>query len=445
MVLNLKKRDKLFIGIIALVHVVFFMLACMYKRIYMGDSFEYIYEALNIKKYFFFYCGNPTMPIFPEYMTERLPGYPLFLLAIYMFTINNWIVIVFQNVLSVFNIYYARKVFLQIGYHAKYDWLLLLFVIAYPAQFINANTIAPDILLQTFTLLYLGNFVLLLQKKQLKYSAYMSLALIAGIFVKPVLYPFVIIHILILTATGIYNKVLLQRTIAVAIMPICAVLICNSINYSRTGKFHFSSNQSVNAVYYYYAYFSQKEGIDSATKFLHNERKNIAGHTEFKDRYDLANKRGVELLEQNFFPYMIFHLKNSARIFIEPGKGEMDLFTGKLTYGGLYNKQAQSGFYAMWKNKRWAGLNEYIHNNPSLLFVTLVFIFNCLRLIGMLLFFFDRKISWPIRIFIGILLLYFAIAAGPIANTRYFLPESLIAIGIAAMGYMSRLQKRATK
>ena len=168
-------------------------------------------------------------------------------------------------------------------------------------------------------------------------------------------------------------------------------------------------------------------------------------HTEFKDRYDLANKRGVELLKQNFFPYLIFHLKSSARIFIEPGKGEMDLFTGKLTYGGLYNKQAQSGFYAMWKNKRWAGLNEYIHNNPSLLFITLVFIFNCLRLIGMLLFFVDKKVDPPIRIFIGILLLYFAIAAGPIANTRYFLPESLIAMGIAAMGYMSILQKRATK
>ena len=54
MTIKFNRRGKIFIGIILLVHVVFFLLACMYRRIYMGDSFEYIYEALNIKKYFFF-------------------------------------------------------------------------------------------------------------------------------------------------------------------------------------------------------------------------------------------------------------------------------------------------------------------------------------------------------------------------------------------------------
>src|SRR5580698_199097 len=134
--IKFSKQDKIFIGIIVLVHALFFLLACSYKRIYMGDSFEYIYEALNIKNYFFFYSGNAVMPLTPEYMTQRQPGYPLFLLSIYLFTINNWTVIVLQNLLSVFNIYYARKIFLKLGFQKKYDWLLLIFVIAYPAQFI---------------------------------------------------------------------------------------------------------------------------------------------------------------------------------------------------------------------------------------------------------------------------------------------------------------------
>ena len=443
MTLTFSKKDKIFIGIIALVHVVFFLLACSYKRIYTGDSFEYIYEALNIKRYFFFYSGNSAMPILPEYMTQRQPLYPLFLLSVYLFSINNWIILVLQNILSVFNIYYARKVFIRIGYQTKYDWLLLLLIIAYPAQFINANTIAPDILLQTFTLLYLGYFVLYLQTKELRYALFMSLALIAGLFVKPVLYPFVLVHIFIVIATGIKHKVLMQRVVLVAIVPLCAVLFYNYMNYTRTGKFHFSSNQSFNAIFYYYSYFSQKEGVDSANHFLHNERRNIAVQPEFKDQYDYANERGVTLLKQNFFPYMAFHLKNSARIFIEPGKAEMDLFTGKLTYGGLYNSKAQSGFYATLKNKGWGGMGTYIHNNPSLVFALLVLIFNCVRLIGTLLFFFDKRNNLFTRLFIGILLIYFSVAAGPIANTRYFLPVSLIAIGIAAMGYMSLSQKSA--
>ena len=439
--LKLSRQDKIFTGTIVLVHVVFLLLACGYKRIYMGDSFEYIYEALNFKKYFFFYSGNPAMPIVPEYLTQRTPGYPLFLLAVYLFTINNWVVIVLQNVLSVFNICLARKALMNIGYQARYDWLLLLLIIAYPAQFINANTIAPDILLQTFTLLYLGSFVLLLQNKQLKYAVWMSLALIAGLFVKPVLYPFVIVHIFIVIATGVYNKARMQRMVLVSIVPLCAVLFYNYINYTNTGKFHFSSNQSFNAVYYFYPYISQKEGADSANRFLQNERRNIASQTEFKDRYDYANERGMTLLKQNFLPYVWYHLKNSARIFIEPGKAEMDLFTGKLTYGKLYSKE-QSGFFATWKNKGWGGMGEYISNNRSLPFVLSVLVFNCIRLIGMVLFFRIRNVNRGVKLFIFTLLAYFALAAGPIANTRYFLPVSLVAVGIAAIGYTDILQKR---
>jgi len=441
MALNLDRNDKIFIGIVVLVHVVFFLLALHYTRIYMGDSFEYIYEALNIKKYFFFYSGNPSLPIVPEYMTQRQPGYPLFLLAVYLFTINNWVVIVLQNVLSVFNIYYARKIFLKIGYQKKYDWLLLLFVAAYPAQFINANTIAPDILLQTFTLLYFGNFILLLQNKQLKYATWMSLALIAGMLVKPVLYPFTLIHVLIIIIAVVRQKMKLQRPILIAILPLCAVLSYSYWNYLRTDKFHFTSNQAFNATFYYYSYFGRKYGADSANRFLANERREYASIQEYKDRYDYANERGKVLLMQNFFPYMVYHLKNTARIFIEPGKAEMDLFTGKLTYGKLYSK-GQTGFFATWREKGWGGMSEYLHNNPSLLFVLVVFVFNCVRVIYFVCFLLSRKTHWLLRLFIFVFVGYFALAAGPIANTRYFLPVSLIVIGSAVLGFMRGRNKK---
>jgi hypothetical protein len=442
MLTTLNRKDKIFIGIILLAHMAFFLMACVFQRIYNGDSFEFIYEALNIKKYFFFYSGNPAMPIAPEYMTQRQPLYPLFLLGVYLFTLNNWIVLVLQNVLSVFNIYYCRKVLIKIGYAPKYDWLLLLLVAAYPAQFINANTIAPDILLQTFTLLYFGSFVALLQNRQLKHAIYMSLALIAGMLVKPVLYPFVVPHIFILITVGMHHKVLLQRTVLVAVVPLCAVLLYNYSNYTRTGKFHFTSNQAFNASYYYYPFISQREGVDSANRYLQKEREEYAAIPKYKDRYDHANEKGTALLKQNFFPYMAFHLKNSLRMLIEPGKAEMDLFTGKLTYGKLYSKE-ETGFYATWKNKGITGMGDYVRNNPSLVFVVIVLIFNCIRLVGLFWFFRDKKIHWLVRIFVAALVGYFILAAGPIGNTRYFLPVSLIVIGCAVLGFMSKMNKSA--
>jgi len=442
MAIKLKARDQLFIGIIVLVHVVFFLLACGYRHIYMGDSFEYIYEALNIKQYFFFYSGNPALPISPEYMTQRQPGYPLFLLCVYLFTVNNWVVLVLQNMLSVFNIYYCRKVLIRIGYDMKHDWLLLLLVIAYPSQFINANTIAPDILLQTFTLLYLGNFISFVREKQLKYALWMSLLLVAGMLVKPVLYPFAIVHILIVIIVAIRYKVSMQRPVLIAIVPFCAVLLYCYGNYMRTGKFHFTSNQSFNAIFYYYTWYSSKDGTKKADEFLVKERRTINSIPDYSERYDYANQRGMELLQQNFIPYLAFHLKNSARIFMEPGKAEMDLFTGRLTYGRLYSRE-QTGFFATWREKGWGGMNEYIRNNPSLPVVMVVLLFNCIRLVGLVMFFFRRNVHWLVRSFILVLLCYFAVAAGPIANTRYFLPVSLIAIGCAVMGFYKSPGKTA--
>ncbi len=435
--ISFSKKDKVFIGMVVLVHAVFFLLACVFKRIYMGDSYEYIYEALNIKRYFFFYSGNPAMPIVPEYMTQRQPLYPLFLLGVYTFAVNNWIVLLLQNCISIVNVCYLRKVISRMGYDQKYDWVLLLLVIAYPAQFINASTIAPDILLQTFALMYFGNFLALFQTKELRYAIYISLAMMAGMMVKPVLYPFTLVHIVVLVAVGLQHKVLLQRTVLIAVMPLMAVLLYNYWNFTRTGKFHFTSNQAFNASYYYYPFISSKEGADSAGRYLAKERDAYSLIPEYKDRYDHANERGTELLRQNFLPYMVFHLKNSARIFIEPGKGEMDLFTGRLTYGRLYSKE-QTGFYATWKAKGLAGMGDYVKNNPSLFFIGLVFLFNCIRLIGLVLFLRSRQIHWLVRMFVFMFVGYFALAAGPIANTRYFLPVSLIAIGCSVVGLSNR-------
>ena len=138
---------------------------------------------------------------------------------------------------------------------------------------------------------------------------------------------------------------------------------------------------------------------------------------------------------------MAYHLMNSGRIFIEPGKAEIDLFTGRLTYGRLYSKEG-NGFFATLRTKGLSGIGQYLQKNPSIPFVILILIFNCLRLSGLFWFFINRNIPWLIRLFIFILIGYFALAAGPIANTRYFLPVSLIVIGCSVMGFSGKLKGR---
>lgn len=432
-----RKPNYTFIGITILVHVIYFLLACRYTRIYMGDSFEYIYEALNIKEKGWFYSGNPALPFQPENLTQRQPLYPLFLATVYYFTVNNWIAIILQNALSVLNVLYCRRIFQQLLPTIKIDKWFLILVIAYPAQFINANTIAPDIFLQTFTLLYFGFGLAYRQSKNIGHLLLMSIALTCGLLVKPVLYPFATIHIALAVLGLRQNRTLRLKSAGIVLLPAIAVCCYNFSNLQRTGKFHFSSNQAFNAVYYYYPYIDATQGQKAAIGYLQSERAKIASFPNYADRYNYANSLGTKMLKEHFGSYMLFHLRHTARIFIEPGKAEIDLFTGHLTYGKLFNKN-EKGFFEVVKEKGILALPTYFANNPSLVIVLVVLLFNFIRLWGLYLFLRMKDIPLSLRLFAIILIGYFALAAGPIANTRYFLPVSLITIGCAAIGLGNR-------
>jgi hypothetical protein len=441
---NFRRSDLRFLISLFVAHIVFFLIALHYKKIYNGDSAEYINMALNIKEHFWFYAGNPSLPVVPEYLTLRPPGYPFFLLLVYLFTINNWIVLVLQNLLSIFNIYYLRDTIRKAGYSRKHDWILMAFVILFPSQFINANIIAPDILLQTCVLVYFRHFILLITTKQWRQGYWMSLALIAGFLVKPVLYPFALLHCLLMLGLTVRLKPGLLRPFFAALLPLGALFLYGLWNYERTGKLHFSSTQSFNAIFYYYTFLSAKEGKDSAGHFLQNERDKMAAIPNFSDRYDYANQRGFQLLKSTPVEYMRFHLTKSTLLLIAPGKGEFDMFIGNLTLGNLYGSRQKDDFYTSIIKGRKA-FRTYIYSNPSAPLAIVVLVFNCLRLIGLLLFLSNRSFSSYLRIFVACMVGYFIFTAGAIAYTRYFIPVSLIMIGCATMGYQRLLLRSKDK
>ncbi len=445
------RQDRRFVYIVLLVHVVFFLLALHYTRIYNGDSFEYIYEALSIKDHFFFYSGNPAMPVVPEYMSFRTPGYPLFLMLVYFFSINNWMVLVLQNILSVINILYFRKLITEIGYDKKYDWLFLVLLISYPAQFIHANIIEPEILLQGFVVMYLCYFIRFVKDKKVNSVWMMSLALVLALFTKPVLYPYVAIHFVLLALFYFGAKLPVIKTKiswwAATVFPLVFVLVYCSWNQERTGKFHFTSNQSLNAIYYFYYYKANTEGLVKARQFLEEERRTIRSKPSFEERYDYANARGTQLFKENLSSYLPYHLKYSLKFFIDPGKGDIDLFTGRLTYGNLHDSTG-TGLSATVKEKGWLrGIPEYTRQHPDVFLVWLVLLFNIIKIIGLLLFVFNNSITPLVRLFCILFLLYFALLTGPITTPRYVVPVSLVYIGCATLGYqyfLTRWRRQAS-
>ena len=121
-------------GVVFLAHALCFLLALYYRRIYMGDSAEYIYAAVNLRHLGILYSGNPALPIDISYLTQRPPLYPLFLGLVYSVQVNNWLVLVLQNLLSVANVLLARQIGLRLGLNRKFNGLFVVFALVYPAQ-----------------------------------------------------------------------------------------------------------------------------------------------------------------------------------------------------------------------------------------------------------------------------------------------------------------------
>ncbi len=431
------RNDLLFLAVICLIHTVYFVLAWHYKHIFNGDSFEYIYEAINIRDYNFFYSGNPGLPIEEEYKTLRTPGYPLFLLLVYSFAVNNWMVLFLQNLVSIFNIMLARYTLKIVGYSVKLDWLFLMFIILFPSQFIYANTIAPDILLQTFCLVYFSHAIAFLKTGRVKNMLAMAVAITVGLFIKPVLYPLAIIHCIAFVIYTFVQHGRLTKSAVTAFIPILIVCFYCFWNQQRTGKFHFTSIQSFNAIYYYNNYLKSTKGTTEARNFLTVERSAIAALPSLKERYDYAQSRGIDLLKRENVSYLLFHLKRSAEFFVETGKGEMELFLGNNTLGKLYADDTK-GLRTILRESGFSGLTKHLLHHPAGFFAILILGVNILRLAGFVLFFVFDEQRAIIKWFIGLYVVYFAAITGPISNAHYVLPISLILMGCASIG-LSRL------
>lgn len=434
------KADKRFLAVIFVVHAVFFLLAWHYGCIYNGDSEEYVLMAKNISKGWL-YAGDLSNTTVPELLTLRPPGYPFFMWLVYVLHGTDWFILLLQNGVSIFNIWYLRKTLLRIGFDTKFDWVLLLFVMLYPSQYINANTIAPDLLLQTTTVLYFGSFVKFLQDKQTKQLWLMSIWLIVGVMIKPVLLPFIYVNFVVLLIAGVVNKNIVRYSL-IAALPVAIVLLYCGFNQQRTGKFHFSSTQSFNAVFYYFDYYKEVQDPDKAVAFLNTERDTMSSMPVYSDRYDYAVKRGRQLLKENFQGFVFFDIKGGLRMLIDPGKGEMDMFTGRLSLKQLYNIHDTSGFYATLKSKGINGLKDYVARNPSFFIAMLVLLGNVLRVMGLLLFLSNKNVNFYLRVFVLLFTAYFVFIAGAIAHVRYFMPVSLIVMSCAAIGWQHWLSRQ---
>lgn len=434
-------KKNYFIVFITAMHILWFLAGMKWGRFYNGDSYEYIYLAENISNGRY-YGANPVMPVIDYRISSRTPAYPLFLLTFYtLFGKSNIFVLVFQNLLSIASCCIILNTFQRISSFKKYSGIYLLFIVFYPAQMFFATTVAPDTLLQFFLMLYFRQLVLSIYESKSSRVLYMSIWLVLAVMAKPVMYPFLFLHFAFALWYAFRRK--WKITILAGAVPLLFIWSYGMWNKQRTGLFHISSVESNNLLYYNARFFLvSKYGEPHADSVITGIKKEMESMNGLKQKYKYASREATAIIKNDLFAYSLFHLRESLRFFIEPGKSELDLYTGYLGYN--FNPKALT-FYRSYQERGIAGAWDYLRSYPWLPLVLLVFLCNLIRLPGVFLFMFNKDLPLSLRILSATYVLYFAAITGPVANTRYFLPVLLVLSAMSVTGYAGWVEKIKNK
>lgn len=436
----MKHKGAVFLAIV-LVHIFWFVLAMQGKHFYMGDSNEYVYMAENFRKGLF-YSTNTALPLSIQHYTLRTPGYPLFLLFSYtLFGMGSIPVLILQNILSVASCWMIYTLFERVFPQRKFAGLFVFLVAVYPMQFVIANMILTDNLFQFCMMLYFRQLILQFYEPKSGRLWLMSLWLVLSFFVKPVTYPFLCLHLLY--CLWQLRKMKLATLIIPSLFPLLIVVCYGLWNKQRTGLYHLSSIQPMNMLDYNLKRFQEsKFGFEKAQEYNDTAHQVIKRQPDYVSRYKKTESLAVEGIRRDLIPYAFFHLRESMRYFIEPGKVEIDVFFGHFSYAKMTLEKGEGFFVKLEKGGIKGGL-DYLKGYPLIIVVLLVLLFNVIRSLGFVIFLFDRSIPISVRIAIALYALYFAAITGPVAYTsRYYLPCILVTSACAMMTYSRLWQQR---
>jgi hypothetical protein len=415
--------EKRFWFLAIALHFFFFIYQLNQENYYLADSDEYLLVAENVWEHGSFYCGE-WPPDRTDYYTKRPPLYPSLLLLLVVPFGSPILLIVLQNLLSLFNLFVLSRLLGQSWLNPDRvktaQWnLLSLLLLLYPAQMIYANFVMTEIIMQS---LILGMVWFLWQfvekptgKSILKYAGLLCLA----ILLKPVMYVFAAANVFML-AWLIWRKKRHTSMIFAALLPLMIVLGISTWNQQRTGVFHYSSIQQINLLQYN-AYYSlvNSEGLDIAEQRV-NQITDIADTmSHYPDRYAFIQSSTMDIMAAHFPAYLKLHTKGMFNFFIDPGR--FDLYS----FLGIEEREGKGkGLLYHYSESGYKGIFTYLSLQPIALLIWLLLIaaLNGLKLLAAIRFGFLRNLSLEKRLLLLMFVGYLAGVTGPLGASRFAVP-----------------------
>lgn len=419
---------KHFLYALVFLHLLFYVLALTIGNTHIADSYDYLFQAENLRNSGSFYAGNLEEPIKPDYYTKRTPGYGVFL---YLLHSTEWLVLLLQNLMSILLWWLVFKLLLEFQLEEKKAaWLVLLVLVFQSNTLIYTNSILAETPFQL--LLFLG-FYFLYQDLKHENSwnwLFAGFILSMALLFKPILL-FLWVPLLVYALFRARQRRRFQLIWPVFFMPLI-VLLWSTHNQNTTGWTHFSSISTVNIKDYNTRLMLESvHGVDSADVIISELNRTADFIPDYGHRSRFIMDTCKAIIKANFWDYTKVHLKGMVAMMIDPGRYDYVQFF-QLSSGeeGLMYKLARGDFRGMWDTLRAQS------------FLTMFFFF--LNLIGaIVLFYYSLKglrrlpDETMLVILLAGLIAYFWILTGPVGTARYksaILPLLVLIAGLGLVG-----------
>jgi hypothetical protein len=406
-------KSLIFLLLIIIIHIFYFIIAIIYKNIYLADSYEYLQQAFNLKNYSSLYCLDFNQPINMHFFTKRPPLYGLFIMILKTIIDSNYFVLFVQNALSVLNIVGIVKLLENYNFTFNFRKTLLILLVFLPVQFIYNNLIMSEILLQTLIFWSFYYFLMYLEKNKLNYVFIYNIFLALAVLTKPVLLYFWIPNLLLLLYLVFKNR---KPVIILSgfIMPLI-IFSLSFYNYYTTGCFHYSSIKEMamlgnNGAFLFVKVYGEEEG----TKKIIEVRNHLDSIKDFSNLIKEEDRIGYEIAMNHKFEYIKFHTAGMVNFFLDPGRFDINNFLG-------IKEANNSGLLYTFTKEGYLGILKFILKQPIYIITYLVFMFivNIIMIVSLINFIFVKNVNAAIKIFLFSIILYLCLFAGPLGTMRY--------------------------
>ena len=432
------------LAVLLAVHLVFFISTRIQSPVPLSDSTEYLAASENIMAEGMLYCGDmDATTLQPEKLTRRPPLYPLFL-SIGRVTGSNELIYLIQILISLIAILLIWRIFISeasnsVGKDRKLDPEALLFLVMLlftPAQYIYSSRIMAEIPFQLCLVLSAWSIFRYFRYEEEKQIWLFNLYMTLGMAIKPVLFPFAILSILI-TLILLVRKRRWILLLAV-FLPVLWIAGYSIRNYVKTGIAQYSSIQTANLVNYNLRYYMMsREGSEGAAEKVDQIYDTCNSTSSYREKTRCLHSEVKEILLDQPVRYAAFHLKGSVRYFLDPGRFDLASFfhlKGSTTTGFLQelNQNGFRGAFRFLGNQGWG----------VVLLLVMIGLFKLAKISGFLIYVIRPGGDREFRIYLLLLIGYLAIATGPLGASRFYLPVELLVIGGAIRGWMPLLRTR---